>query len=1254
MPPKRSSASLLPHNNQDCSHSEAPGKVSHRLLSRFYPTVYPLDRLIEIGDQSVDKDDPPALRFLLQHVLVGSLRQHGALPKLKGPSGGGTSVSMSEVIDQVQQRIFAAHAKFMQREKAAGRAAFATPKNILAFGYRLSVDCTRSSSQARSARGPGVVNVFPNTTISSLTSSPAWEALLAWAGPDPLIHLLSDPNIALFAPLPNASYLQVSGTPVADLKPLEELWKIGATQRKRAAHQRARRKRRRAVKTRDDAESIEPAADEESSARTSMVNGDCDMEMPSMPRVTVTAPTSLAKRSLRAFSSAPLLQSPTKQSGCVPALAGASSKLSPTKLGRMPLRATQSMASIAEGAEERPKKRRKLETINPPNAIVFPRHRMYHNRVLGTKRNFPYGLPARHILTRLPTLYPTISLPSKDASCSCAEQARAEAPARHLAKYIFPRQYGMHSPFTQSRSKSSFEVTPDYLDREVEIKKVGSSKTPERLKPALGLLGKLAVLSQRCNYRKLLDRACPSKISHKPLGEEEMSAVLDLVSEPRTQASRANVSVEISHASQILPHGETQADQVVEKKPKLAEFACSFYEVEKYILDVVEQIIPRAFWGSVENSKLIRSSVSAFVQMRRWETTSVHALLQGFAILDCEWLAPPSSSHKQNLHQRPNAADMEKRRELLCEALYWFMDGFVVDLIRTAFYVTDAAMHQNRPLYFRQDDWNALSTPLLDSLRNTVFEKVPATQIIPFQQNRELGFSFVRLLPKETGVRPIINLARRPLKISPNGRRELGQPINKVLQSVFNVLTFEKKRKPRLVGSLVSDPNEIFTKLKSFKMRMLEKTGTGKMPQLYFVKVDVRACYDTIQQDKLLGIVEEVLSEAVYWVQKYSRVTTTGPQVVKQFKRRACTDDDLGLFEDLAESLAGELHNAVFADQVVYERVVRDRLLQLLKEHITTNLVKVGGRLYRQKEGIPQGSVLSSLLCSLFYGDMEKQKLGFLDDPDSVLLRYVDDFLFISTNEPLAGRFLRVMDDGIPEYGCTISAEKRLTNFDITLEDGEVVPPVGDGADFPWCGLAINTRTLEIQFNTQPQADQQIVDQLTISRHRKPGKAFLNAMLRATKIRAHVLYSDTSYNSPSTAYGNVYRAMLVVALKFQAYAQEWGLDPRQKADFLLKTIQQIVSFAYSTLVNRARAKKARLLKVEFTLKQVWVNWLSYHAFHRILSRRATVYSHLLDVLSSELKKPLYAAPRIHLGKVVKAEGTTFADKTNVLRKVRRV
>ena len=80
---------------------------------------------------------------------------------------------------------------------------------------------------------------------------------------------------------------------------------------------------------------------------------------------------------------------------------------------------------------------------------------------------------------------------------------------------------------------------------------------------------------------------------------------------------------------------------------------------------------------------------------------------------------------------------------------------------------------------------------------------------------RKLGFSFVRLLPKETGVRPIVNLSRRkPLfrvraidillliltesyKLkgrvhAPLRGDNAGQSINQVLQAALEILKFEK------------------------------------------------------------------------------------------------------------------------------------------------------------------------------------------------------------------------------------------------------------------------------------------------------------------------------------------------------------------------------------------------------------------------------------------------------------------------------
>lgn len=63
-------------------------------------------------------------------------------------------------------------------------------------------------------------------------------------------------------------------------------------------------------------------------------------------------------------------------------------------------------------------------------------------------------------------------------------------------------------------------------------------------------------------------------------------------------------------------------------------------------------------------------------------------------------------------------------------------------------------------------------------------------------------------------------------------------------------------------------------------------------------------------------------------------------------------------------------------------------IIALLEEHITENLVKIGNEYYRQMVGIPQGSVLSAILCSFFYGDLERRKFKFTQDPDCVGLLF--------------------------------------------------------------------------------------------------------------------------------------------------------------------------------------------------------------------------------------------------------------------------
>ena len=82
---------------------------------------------------------------------------------------------------------------------------------------------------------------------------------------------------------------------------------------------------------------------------------------------------------------------------------------------------------------------------------------------------------------------------------------------------------------------------------------------------------------------------------------------------------------------------------------------------------------------------------------------------------------------------------------------------------------------------------------------------------------------------------------------------------------------------------------------------------------------------------------------------------------------------------------------------------------------------------------------------------------------DTLLLRWVDDFLVITPHIELAKKFLQRMHSGIPEYGVLVNTEKSLVNFDAKTPDGAVVKKVGMDEKFPWCGLLLDQQMLNVQ-----------------------------------------------------------------------------------------------------------------------------------------------------------------------------------------------
>ena len=416
-------------------------------------------------------------------------------------------------------------------------------------------------------------------------------------------------------------------------------------------------------------------------------------------------------------------------------------------------------------------------------------------------------------------------------------------------------------------------------------------------------------------------------------------------------------------------------------------------------------------------------------------------------------------------------SDMQKRCEVFQEFLYYVFDSLLIPIIRSNFHVTESNVSQNRLFYFRHDVWRMLSEPAMAIFKTSLFEEIQTVKAAKMLDARALGFSQLRLLPKANGLRPISNLRRRLTNLQ-NGKATLGRSINSVMAPVLNMLNCEKRDRPSLVGSALFSVGDLYPKLKSFANMLRDRNAMGC--RLYFAKVDVKSCFDTIPQKQVVRLIKRIALEDEYRIGRHAEIKPSESRTygaasfshakpIRKFISTARAATEFPSFEEVVDTeFVKAKRNTVFVDSIIQSVQRSSKLVNLLEDHIERNVIKIGKKFYRQKEGIPQGSVLSSLLCSYFYAELERECLGYLSQNESLLLRLIDDFLLITTNKHHAERFLQLMHDGIEQFGVEVNPIKSLANFKVIV-NGDQVPQLRGLTAFPYCGTVIDTGTLEIK-----------------------------------------------------------------------------------------------------------------------------------------------------------------------------------------------
>ena len=819
--------------------------------------------------------------------------------------------------------------------------------------------------------------------------------------------------------------------------------------------------------------------------------------------------------------------------------------------------------------------------------IRFVRHRiLYAKASLNAAGKVKFGLHHTHVLQRV---------------ADVTEQRHAV----HLLKYVFPRQFGLHNVFTSKVNRDeTMQKFKDYTFREQEIsghRKRALSWAPRCLRgEPIRLIQIIHRNHKACSYSQLLRHYCPVFSEKQGLW-------------PFCRTSTSSIPRLEPFVTQILPSGTYKTMTATPSNQH--DIGTSFLahitpttNVSAFCRAVVSKLLPRNAFGSGlegrQNLDVILEHVNEFIQMRRFESMNLHRAIQGLQITCITWLVKPRVGHKKMCK-----SDYTKRLEILHEFVYYIFDSLLIPVIRAHFYVTESSTHRYRLFYFRHDVWRKFSEPSLATLRVNMYTPIKPGEARQKLLCRSLGYSHLRLLPKDQGARPITNLKRKQLKPS-SGNRALGPSINAQLAPLFSVLNFERARNSAPLGSALFSLGDIHGRIADFK------SIVGPCSRLFFAKVDIKSCFDSIPQEQLLTMMQHLFSEQFYRISRHVEVKSLSPgypgndEVVnRKFTGVARPEDDQAVFSKATIStMAGKKHHVVFSDLGQQRVWTQKSLLQLLRDHIGDSMVKTGKRYMRQVGGIPQGSVLSSLLCSYFYGAFERNELGFVRPESCLLLRLIDDFLLVTTDEQIARKFLDVMANGDQQYGIQVNPEKSLVNFDVTINDHKV-PRLSKGDVFPYCGMSINTKTLELS-KDRDKRDPCIRNALTVENCSKPGKVLKRKTLTSLKQQMHSMLLDMSLNSRVQVISTLVGNFTEVGMKMHQYLARLAANRRPSQGLIKGLVEDLIlaSWKICWAKDSSRGQNKQITRTQ-------MSWIVAAAFERVLGRKQSQYRELLGWLN---------------------------------------
>lgn len=466
-----------------------------------------------------------------------------------------------------------------------------------------------------------------------------------------------------------------------------------------------------------------------------------------------------------------------------------------------------------------------------------------------------------------------------------------------------------------------------------------------------------------------------------------------------------------------------------------------YNKIFNFISTFLENIIPRKFIGK-NNLKIILQKLKIFIEMNRFETLNRTNLfeMKEFSFKQMSWLEI-NKMNKENFVEK----GILLKNFIMKNIIFWIFDLLVVQLVRSHFYVTEKQTHHNKTFYYHKKDWDLIMK--INEIKLQVqFTPINRENAIKILHDKDSTFGKLRLMPKPSTCRPIVSYKKRTAK-----SKALLKNLLFETQKVFKFLSTKMQNKKE--NCVVFDYKTIIQKLIYYK-EILKKHCNNSETMLKYCTLDIEACYDNIDIEKLISILDndDIISEN--FVANLIYVIFPKPHVLMKRNKSDVSFKDC--FEVKRFYIVTELSEYIhfldflknktdinYSFCLIYQEyncltyIHKEQFMPRVKNILTNNIIKFNKKLFKQVKGIPQGLSISSFLCNLYFYNLERQMTQQISRniyEKNLLMRFMDDYLCLTTNESVVINFIDNSKKLAQANKFNFNLKKSKTNVNVLMQ----------------------------------------------------------------------------------------------------------------------------------------------------------------------------------------------------------------------------